>query len=188
MANNLGYYHIPSGLPKEICEIIQQKYLNSNFEQSFITQLNGNNIDEKYRKSKQLWLETDSWVAGMMAHFVHCANTNHFKFDIKKWSDKIQYTVYDEIGSHYKWHCDTQASIYDPQYTRKLSISLLLSSKEDFKGGELQIMASNNEMVTVDMNVGDAIVFPSDAMHRVRPLKEGKRVSLVGWFAGPPLR
>lgn len=188
MANHLGYYYIPSGLPQEVCEIIKEKYVHQNYEKSLIYQGNSNGVDDKFRNSKHLWLETDSWIAGMMAHFVHSANDNHFKFNIKQWSDKIQYTVYDGPGTHYKWHYDTQNSVYDSNLIRKLSISLLLSDKKDFEGGQLQIMVSTNQMITVDMNIGDVVIFPSDAMHRVRPLKSGKRISLVGWFAGPPLR
>lgn len=191
MANNLGYYHIPSGLPKEVSEIIINQYLREEFEDSTVysnkkTQL----IDEKTRKSRNIWLETDSWVAGMMSHFIHSANNEYFNYDLEQWADGIQYTVYEGKGSHYTWHYDTSESSFgkDKKLIRKLSITLLLSSKNDFEGGQFQIMVDNNKMQTVDMDVGDVIIFPSDALHRVRPLKSGKRISLVGWYAGPPLR
>ena len=35
MANNLGYYHIPSGLPKEVSEIIINQYLLLVFMSTF---------------------------------------------------------------------------------------------------------------------------------------------------------
>ena len=187
MANILGYYYIPSGLPKEVCDIIKKKYLFSEYHQSTVNE-NGNSVNEKIRKSKHLWLNTDSWIAGMMSHFIHHANEEYFKFDLTKWSDKIQYTIYDGTGTHYNWHYDTLPSPYDPKLLRKLSISLLISSKDEFSGGQFQIMVSANRMETVNMNIGDVIIFPSDAMHRIKKIKSGKRVSLVGWFAGPPFK
>ena len=57
----------------------------------------------------------------------------------------------------------------------------MLSSKDDYEGGEFQVMMGN-KMFSYKMDVGEAIVFPSDCLHRVRPLKSGKRVSLVGWY------
>ena len=37
-------------------------------------------------------------------------------------------------------------------------------------------------------NKGDLIVFPSHAWHRVKQVTEGKRLSLVLWFIGPPFK
>ena len=38
------------------------------------------------------------------------------------------------------------------------------------------------------MDMGYVIIFPSDSLHRVRPIKSGKRISLVGWYAGPKFK
>ena len=38
------------------------------------------------------------------------------------------------------------------------------------------------------MDCGDAIIFPSDCMHRVRRINSGTRKALVGWYGGPPFR
>ena len=44
------------------------------------------------------------------------------------------------------------------------------------------------KMKTFKPQMGDAIIFPSTTRHRVRPLKSGKRISLVGWYGGPAFR
>ncbi len=71
----------------------------------------------------------------------------------------------------------------------KRSVALRLADPEDYEGGEFQLLFKDRkEMLTIRPEIGSAIIFPSDALHRVRPLKGGKRVSLVGWYGGPPLR
>jgi predicted 2-oxoglutarate/Fe(II)-dependent dioxygenase YbiX len=49
-------------------------------------------------------------------------------------------------------------------------------------------MSGPRNMKTISMDVGDVIIFPSDIIHRVRRLKSGKRISLVGWYGGPAFR
>ena len=39
-------------------------------------------IDTKIRKSKSLWLPTDGWIAGMLAHFIYHSNFNFFHYDL----------------------------------------------------------------------------------------------------------
>jgi PKHD-type hydroxylase len=136
------------------------------------------------RKSKQLWLNTDHWVAGMMAHFVLQANREFFKYDLEGWAERIQYTVYGEKGSFYGWHVDTALSSFNSELLRKLSISLILSDPDEYEGGEIQFHRLYN-LETHKPPRGTAIIFSSQTPHRVRPVKSGVRKSLVGWFGGP---
>jgi PKHD-type hydroxylase len=137
-------------------------------------------VNPKLRSSKTVWLYADSWVGGMLAHFINVANNSHYKYDLTNWETRIQYTTY-ETGDHYGWHVD---STEGPEITRKLSVSLCLSDKTEYEGGELQIMMGT-QMNTIKMGMGDVIIFPSDCPHRVRKVKSGKRISLVGWYGGP---
>jgi PKHD-type hydroxylase len=131
-----------------------------------------------------MWLDTDHWISGVMAHWIREANRNLYNFDISQWCERIQYTVYDEKDSKYTWHTDSALSSFDKSIVRKLSISLMLSHPEEYEGGELQLMFGN-EMFSYRPPAGCAVVFPSTVRHRVRPLKSGVRRSLVGWFGGP---
>lgn len=184
-----NYYYIPSGIKKEFCDLILDDLKDETLKSSTIKISDSeSSIDSDIRKSKNLWISTDHWISGMMAHFINCANLNLFKYDLISWKDYIQFTVYEGKGSHYAWHSDFVTDNYDPGMIRKLSISLCLSSKDEYEGGEFQLMSSPREMRTFRMDVGDVIIFPSDMIHRVRPLKSGKRVSLVGWYGGPAFR
>jgi PKHD-type hydroxylase len=127
----------------------------------------------------------------MMKHFVEVANNNYFKYDLVKFSDKIQYTVYDEKNSHYSWHTDITEACYSEydNHVRKLSISLILSDPSEYEGGEFQIMhMGDKKMTTLKPPMGTAIIFSSTTRHRVRPIKSGKRISLVAWMGGPSFR
>ena len=203
MTKTNEFYYIPSGITSEICEIIKNRFKNEPLENSKVLDMyRSQNIEdleespfrvkEEVRKSQHLWIPTDDWISGMMAHFIHCANNTMYNYDIIQWADRIQYTVYDGKDSYYHWHEDTMSSaftcIQNLKLIRKLSISLCLSPKDDYEGGEFQVMLGANDMQSIKLDMGDVIVFPSDASHRVRKLKSGKRISLVGWFAGPPFR
>ena len=50
------------------------------------------------------------------------------------------------------------------------------------------ISVYGNYQETKKLDYGDVVVFPSIIPHRVRPIKSGKRYSLVGWYGGPPFK
>ena len=183
MAKNNGLYVIPSGIDKSVSDVIKTQLKNVDLKQST---LRDENIDLSIRSSKTYWVETDHWISGMMSHFINCANVDYFKYDLHNWADKIQYTVYDGPGTGYKWHNDyAPSSKYEGMY-RKLSISICLD--DEYEGGELQLLSTSNELHTMKMKCGDVVIFSSDIVHRVRPLKSGYRSSLVGWYGGPKFK
>ena len=63
-------------------------------------------------------------------------------------------------------------------------MSLVLNS--DFEGGNFKIFDSEDGML--ELPQGTMIFFPSFLMHRVTPVKQGTRYSLVSWFLGPPFK
>ena len=180
MAKVQTTYYIPSGLDQDFCELIIKKMRNVKLEP-------GMTFDENInvRSSQVQWMNTDSWIAGMMQSWIHYANMNAFQYDLSSWSEKIQYTVYNK-GDRYGWHSDTPIGPGN-DFQRKLSISLCLSSKDDYEGGELQVKLADS-VQNIKMDCGDVLVFPSDTMHRVRTITAGTRITLVGWFGGPRFR
>ena len=183
MAKNPDVFELQSGIDQRVVDIIleQGKQLS---KESGATNKPGS-VDISKRDSEILWVKEAGWVGGMMSHFVNVANTFTFGYDIQYWSTRIQYTEYNHEGAHYGWHFDTNNSMYRKDHIRKLSISLCLSRKEDYEGGELEIKVFPEETKKYKMDIGDVVVFPSDMWHRVTPIKSGTRVSLVGWYAGP---
>jgi len=101
---------------------------------------------------------------------------------------------------HKDWCChdcsrDSEGNELILKGPRKLSCSILLSSPDEYEGGQFKInngdisrledgvfLKSDNANI---VNKGDMVVFRSDIFHRVSPVTKGVRKSLVLWFSGP---
>lgn len=184
-----SFFHHNSSINSEVAEFIIKELKNHQKIPAGTNKDGKPDYSGETRKSTIFWISDTGWVAGMMSHFVNLANTLKYKYDLGYWADSIQYTEYDGDGSHYALHADTAKSIRVKTEIRKLSISLCLSRKEDYEGGELvfpgEYIRGQNHY---KMDIGDVIVFPSDYHHKVNPVTSGKRIALVGWYAGPPWR
>lgn len=62
-----------------------------------------------------------------------------------------------------------------------LSFTLFLADPEAYAGGELVIDLSGAEQ-SVKLAAGDAVLYPSGAIHRVEPVTDGRRDVAVGWI------
>lgn len=82
----------------------------------------------------------------------------------------------DKDAGNYDLHQD----VFYSENVRKLSMSLMLSDHRSFTGGVLEIMGQ-----PIDLQWGDAVVFPSFLPHLVTPVKTGERLVLVSWMYGP---
>ena len=182
----LNYYKIPSQIPKSICDEIIEEYRNG-VTIALVGELDGE-VDTKLRQSKINWINNDNWIAGMMSHFVLSANKHYFNFDIDGYRKEIQFTQYYE-GDFYTWHIDSDTELLSEDFTRKLSVVMCLSSKDDYEGGEFELFYPASQFKeSFKLDLGDVIVFPSIIQHRVRKVKSGERFSLVGWMGGPPFK
>ena len=138
-------------------------------------------VDTNIRKSDVSFLCWDHWVAGILHNLFISANNDYFHFDLDHFDSGIQTTYYKE-GDHYTWHSDA-SGIHTPSgYERKLSMSFLLT--DDYKGGELEFELKPKTSLKKP-KAGTAIIFPSWLAHRVKPVEEGERISLVAWMNGP---
>ena len=90
--------------------------------------------------------------------------------------EPYQYAEYN-VGDFYTWHKDQEKPSEDGSI-RSLSMSLILQSAE--MGGEFEVA----EHGPLEVRRGDMIVFPSFVIHRVTPVVQGKRISIVGWYRG----
>lgn len=130
-----------------------------------------------------------SWINVQQSNFIEIGlkkilwNVNEMIWKMpldNEWDADIQYTLYSGKGHHYGWHIDNfQGDCSD----RRLSIVYCLSKRTNYSGAEFDIRKkSNNEVYTIKFDYGDFIVFPSDTYHRVRPMKSGRRITMVGWY------
>lgn len=114
--------------------------------------------------------------------FAQIKKMNELQFELSG-MEPLQVVKY-EIGDHYGWHTD-----WSPvnNKKRKLSITVQLSDASEYEGGEVEILDGPESRV-IDKAIGTATVFPSWAVHRVRPITSGVRWALVAWATGKPFK
>lgn len=130
------------------------------------------------------------------------------------WIENFQYTIYNAredalTGDFYTWHTDHggETNYCDRGFPshRKISMTIQLSDPDDYEGGKFQWLEPNSQFdrmqrgktkIDVDTSIrtlpfscqalGSMCLFPSFLYHQVTPVTRGTRVSIVGWYNGPP--
>jgi len=142
---------------------------------------------EKIRKCHIKWMNVsdNNFIESGLKKILKNVNNIIWKMELDdEWESNIQFTKYIGKGEHYNWHKDYchVSNVNDQISLRRISIVYCLSKKSDYNGGEFQIKKSDGKTYTTKFDFGDFIVFPSNRWHRVKPLKSGTRVTLVGWY------
>lgn len=111
-------------------------------------------------------------------------NNSCFKYEIDE--DDFECVIHKyQNGMGFGWHVDINA--YRPYC--KLSCSTLLSSPEEFTGGELIFFnADPGSDSGVKKEQGAVTIFPSFNHHMVSDIVSGTRYALVFFFYGPKFR
>lgn len=163
-------------------DILQKSY---DF-QTAVTGKNSDSSDTKMRKSQIKWLhhsENSDWLYNKIEAMIVEAN-QIWGFDLHSIRDSIQYTEYYEGGGHYDWHMDVGPF---PMNGRKISITIQLSSPDEYEGGNFEIRTTNGIQTCVKEK-GTVILFPSYLLHRITPVTSGTRKSIVLWVGGSTYR
>ena len=158
---------------------------------------NKSKVDDNFRRSKIRWLdrrdEDVQWIMRRIEHAFQFANSNAFQFDLTYFKD-VQFTEYNaDSEGKYDWHEDLTWAQKSPT-RRKLSFCCQLSSPEDYSGGELEVdehTVGGKDMLPNAAELkkqGTVLIFPSFLRHRVLPVTQGIRYSLVSWYEGPTFR
>ena len=137
------------------------------------------NTSNNIRSTKISWIMDKTILLTLKDKMLEINKSKNWNYDVTDMFP-FQYSVYHE-NDHYDWHVDT-GSAYLKQKERKISFSLILN--DNYKGGELEFKNSD-ENISLDLNKGDMVTFPSFLEHRVKPVLNGTRISLVGWMLGP---
>jgi PKHD-type hydroxylase len=66
-------------------------------------------------------------------------------------------------------------------YRSDVSVTIFLSSPDEYDGGELVIQTSFGEQ-QVKLPAGDAVIYPSSSLHRVAAVRRGERLVAVSWI------
>ncbi len=89
----------------------------------------------------------------------------------------FQFTEYKE-GQYFDWHTDSTTTIYRQRFT-----SIVIQLNDDYTGGVLEIKNIKKELVPIENKIGTLYVFNSRLLHRVTPIIDGTRYSLVNWVS-----
>lgn len=145
-------------------------------------------IETNVRRSEISWILPSSINDEIYEYLIDKIseiNDLHFKFNLTYLED-LQYSTYhsDQFG-HYDWHVDKGQLRSPYNDIRKLSFSILLNSPNEFEGGEFYVRQDQDPLEVTELQKGSIVVFPSYLMHKVAPVTQGTRKSIVGWFHGP---
>lgn len=147
----------------------------------------GGAVNKGYRSSNVSWIplsETNQWIFERCGKLAMSANKALWNFSVSAMTEKLQFAQYFVgEGGHYDWHMDLGKSFSK----RKISLVVQLTDPDEYQGGNLEIRFGRDASV-VPRGRGHVAVFPSYALHRVTPVTQGQRQSLVVWVSGEPFR
>ena len=125
--------------------------------------------------------EETGWMFDKIAAAAATVNSEHYRFDLLGITHAVQLLHYkaSENGK-YDWHIDAGEG---SSSTRKLSLSVPLTLKSSYKGGDLELMNNGTHMQAYT-EMGSITFFPSYMPHRVTPVTEGERWVIVVWVHG----
>ena len=194
------FYLFPKIVKPDVCEAIIEDCMSKNLETAVVKNLDHSSSrdDPKIRKTSIYFVPTDrNNKANEIAwSFLKEATKRMFHYDLT-YFQQIQFAKYSD-GDFYDWHIDSYHQD-QPNKIRKLSLTLALSDPDTFEGGELQFYNGgrpweekgdpNGEQVKMDLkSQGTVVVFDSRDFHRVTPVTQGVRHSIVCWATGAAFR
>ena len=87
-----------------------------------------------------------------------------------------------EGGGHYGYHVDNAIMGKDGHQLRTdLSFTLFLSDPDSYEGGELNLSMTAGD-IDAKPAAGTLILYPSGAIHQVKPVTSGSRLACIGWI------
>ena len=116
------------------------------------------------------------WLFGKLDS-LFAAAAGEFGLAVGPIGEEIQILRYDEGGHFRMWHSDAGIDHVDK---RRISMSVELSERADYDGGELEVVPDLVGRARI-LPRGSAQLFPSRALHRVTPVTRGTRWALVAW-------
>ena len=194
------FYVFPKAIAPDACNEIVKDCKQNSLEEALVGDYGHVAGDNKYSRDDPSFRKTsisfitdkDNKINELVWGFLREANRIQFNYDLK-YFQAIQFAEY-ENGGFFDWHQD-DAGRSEANEIRKLSLSLILSDPDTFKGGELQFFNGNRpiqdmenitgEQIHNDIQAqGSVIVFDSRDWHRVTPVTDGVRYSIVCWCIG----
>ena len=190
------FYLFPRMIKPEVCDGIVKDCLSRDLKPAEVlnTDVSSSRDDPSIRKTSVYFvpIDKDNKANEITWYFLKEANKKMFNYDLT-YFEPIQFAEYKE-AAFYDWHIDSYQQ-NEPNKTRKLSLSLMLTDPDTFEGGEFQFFNGGRpvtehgdetgEQIKNDLKAqGSIVVFDSRDFHRVTPVTNGTRHSVVCWATG----
>lgn len=186
MIHKYAYWYFPKAIPKNLCQFIISEGLNVPKKKGLVGGYKGLK-KSNLRDSDVVFME-QPWIKNIATPYVHQANKlAGWNFDLT-YPENLQFTIYQK-KQFYDWHVDSFEEPDVDNSIRKLSMSIVLSDRKDYTGGEFFFNINRKQFECKEIREqGSIVVFPSHIEHMVKPVTKGNRYSLVLWHRGPPFR
>lgn len=171
--NHYSPLTIKNFLSVEECEYIMNEYgIESKFEPSKISNgVSNNNV----RKSSVSFIENIDFIDKRLKDVLD--ENIKMKGSTLTGLSAYQLTKY-EHDNFYDWHTD-----YDDIHNKNRFCSIVIQLNKGYSGGHLQYRDENGQVCEFEEGQGNLFVFFSILEHRVTPVTEGVRYSLVNWVS-----
>jgi PKHD-type hydroxylase len=133
----------------------------------------GNN--DKLRKSSVGWISNLEFLNDRLTNKLR-ETFNINGMEVTGLGD-YQFTEY-KVGEYFDWHTDSSTTIYRDRFT-----SIVIQLNDTYEGGILEIKNIKGELVPIENKIGTLYIFNSRLVHRVTPVIDGVRYSLVNWVS-----
>ena len=201
----MAFYIFPRAVSKSDCKVLLDYCVNNVKLEDATTIVSGspdtiNRASDNYEESIKKDHDSRKTSVGFLGAenndlnelvwgFLRRANAEFFKYKLD-FFQPIQFAKYQD-GGHYAWHQDSTGQELNTE-CRKLSLTFSLTDHNNYDGGLLQFYNGerpyedkDHDVETDIKTVGTVIVFDSRDWHRVTPVTEGIRYSIVCWTVGP---
>jgi PKHD-type hydroxylase len=172
---NNDFKNIIGFLSEEECSQIIKKCLDElnlftaeTYSENEIFRLN----KKETRKSKVAFIDNLGSINDtILSKVIEGLNVKGFEPTI----ETFQFTKY-EVGDYFNWHTDSNDTIYKDRF-----YTIVVQLNNDYSGGDFELMI-NNLNTKMEFGTGNLFIFPSNTLHRVKPVEKGIRYSLVSWL------
>jgi len=142
-------------------------------------------VDTKRRNSVSYLPVNDetSWIYDKIYDLSVNANREMgWNFNVDGINQFMEYNTYTNNSGHYLWYSDIVNS-----NTNKLSVTIHLSLKEEYSGGNTEFNCGY-EILQPKFSVGDVVITPSYLPQRTTPILSGVKRTITLNVTGNPLR
>lgn len=174
-------------MTKDYCDVLIEDFQeNGQFMEARV----GPGVKTYNTRDVSIWCHENEKHNYRLKKLIWLANRQRYNYRLFDIEVPQLCVYYEQFKSHYLWHKDSSAVQHPEVGNRCLSMSILLNDPSEFEGGDLELFCglhSDGSPIKVQVpfkQAGDAVVFPSDMYHRVRPVTKGTRAAMIVWCWG----